>query len=38
MFDFFVERAIRVVMSAQNEAHRLNHPFMGGQITFFWDL
>jgi ATP-dependent Clp protease ATP-binding subunit ClpC len=29
MFDFFVERAIRVVMSAQDEANRLNHPFMG---------
>ncbi|EKU99834.1 ATPase with chaperone activity, ATP-binding subunit [Leptolyngbya sp. PCC 7375] len=29
MFDFFVERAIRVVINAQEEAHRLNHPFMG---------
>ncbi len=29
MFDFFVARAIRVVTSAQEEAHRLNHPFMG---------
>lgn len=29
MFDFFVEKAIRVVMLAQEEAQRLNHPFMG---------
>ncbi len=29
MFDFFVEMAIKVVMCAQDEAHRLNHPFMG---------
>lgn len=29
MFDFFVEKAIRVVMLAQEEAQHLNHPFMG---------
>ena len=34
MFDFLVERAMRVVMSAQNEAYRLNHPFMGSDHLF----
>lgn len=31
MFDFFVERAIKVVMFSQEEARRFNHPFMGSE-------